>query len=91
MIFVSRQDYSGRSEEFTKMRYTAVTCDPNDFQKERYKLRQSLYGRKTELAIVATMYNESVASRLSNRGLAGSEAEPCAAAAPETTSYSRTR
>lgn len=52
------QDYSGHKEEFTHMRYTAVTEDPNEFQRQRYKLRQTLYGRKTELAIVATMYNE---------------------------------
>jgi len=44
--------------EFTKMRYTAITCDPNDFvvcthnlklepgadnQDDRYTLRQKLY------------------------------------------------
>ncbi|KAJ3358961.1 Chitin synthase, class 2 [Allomyces javanicus] len=43
-------------EEFTKLRYTAATCDPNHFAKQGYQLRQSLYGRKTEL--VVTMYNE---------------------------------
>ncbi|ORY04486.1 hypothetical protein K493DRAFT_311343 [Basidiobolus meristosporus CBS 931.73] len=46
-------------EEFTHMRYTAATCDPNDFLKERYTLRPALYGRSTELFIVMTMYNES--------------------------------
>ncbi|KAI9175604.1 hypothetical protein H9P43_006967 [Blastocladiella emersonii ATCC 22665] len=45
-------------EEFTKLRYTAATCDPNDFAKQGYQLRQSLYGRKTELFLVVTMYNE---------------------------------
>ncbi|EIW73092.1 hypothetical protein TREMEDRAFT_70893 [Tremella mesenterica DSM 1558] len=46
--------------EFTKMRYTAVTCDPNDFVEDRYTLRQKLYDppRQTELFIVITMYNE---------------------------------
>jgi len=55
--------------EFTKMRYTAVTCDPNDFvvcieaarnrgadgQDDGYTLRQKLYdpGRQTELFIVS--------------------------------------
>ncbi|KAJ2486683.1 hypothetical protein IWW37_005530 [Coemansia sp. RSA 2050] len=44
--------------EFTHMRYTAVTCDPNDFANEKYSLRPVLLGRKTELFIVLTMYNE---------------------------------
>ncbi|KAF9159739.1 Chitin synthase, class 2 [Actinomortierella ambigua] len=47
---------SGR--EFEYMRYTAATCDPNDFFKERYTLRPVLYRRQTELFIVMTMYNE---------------------------------
>ena len=45
-------------EEMTKMRYTAATCDPDDFMKSRYSLRPYLYGRQTELFIVMTMYNE---------------------------------
>jgi len=45
-------------EEFTKMRYTAATCDPDDFMSSRYSLRQYLWGRPTELFIVMTMYNE---------------------------------
>ncbi|KIK70522.1 glycosyltransferase family 2 protein [Collybiopsis luxurians FD-317 M1] len=45
-------------EEFSKMRYTAATCDPDDFMKSRYSLRPYLYGRQTELFIVMTMYNE---------------------------------
>ena len=45
-------------EEFTKMRYTAATCDPDDFMSSRYSLRQYLWGRQTELFIVMTMYNE---------------------------------
>ncbi|EJD38050.1 glycosyltransferase family 2 protein [Auricularia subglabra TFB-10046 SS5] len=46
--------------EFTHMRYTAATCDPNDFKEEGYTLRQVLYDppRRTELFIVMTMYNE---------------------------------
>ncbi|KDN43748.1 hypothetical protein RSAG8_05938, partial [Rhizoctonia solani AG-8 WAC10335] len=46
--------------EFTHMRYTAATCDPNDFLEEKYTLRQRLYDppRRTELFIVMTMYNE---------------------------------
>lgn len=45
-------------EEMTTMRYTAATCDPDDFMRSKYSLRPYLYGRKTELFIVMTMYNE---------------------------------
>ncbi|CAG8825897.1 11766_t:CDS:1, partial [Gigaspora rosea] len=45
-------------EEFHTMRYTAVTCDPDDFIQNKYLLRPHIYGRKTELMIVMTMYNE---------------------------------
>jgi chitin synthase len=45
-------------EEMTKMRYTAATCDPDDFMRSKYLLRQYLYNRQTELFIVMTMYNE---------------------------------
>ncbi|KAG0203399.1 Chitin synthase, class 2 [Mortierella sp. GBA30] len=44
--------------EFEYMRYTAATCDPNDFFQERYTLRPTMYHRQTELFIVMTMYNE---------------------------------
>ncbi|KAI9500757.1 glycosyltransferase family 2 protein [Coemansia spiralis] len=44
--------------EFTHMRYTAVTCDPNDFRNKNYTLRPVVMGRETELFIVLTMYNE---------------------------------
>ena len=46
------------SEEMTKLRYTAATCDPDDFMRNKYTLRPYLMGRKTELFIVMTMYNE---------------------------------
>lgn len=45
-------------EEMCKMRYTAATCDPDDFMASRYSLRPYLLGRHTELFIVMTMYNE---------------------------------
>ncbi|KAF9196745.1 Chitin synthase, class 1 [Haplosporangium sp. Z 27] len=48
-------------EEFTHMRYTAATCDPNDFAAENYTLRPLILDqdpRETELFIVLTMYNE---------------------------------
>lgn len=43
--------------EMTRTRYTAVTCDPDDFEKEKFFLRQNESGRTTELFIVITMYN----------------------------------
>ncbi len=47
-------------DEFTHMRYTAATCDPADFIAENFTLRPQLFaqGRRTELFIVITMYNE---------------------------------
>ncbi|KAI9226551.1 MAG: family 2 glycosyltransferase [Piptocephalis tieghemiana] len=45
-------------QEFTHLRYSAVTCDPDDFQAERFTLRPVIYQRPTELAICLTMYNE---------------------------------
>lgn len=47
--------------EFTHMRYTAVTCDPNEFVERGYKLRQQIGNttRETELLICITMYNEN--------------------------------
>ncbi|KAL6710924.1 Chitin synthase, class 2 [Coniothyrium glycines] len=46
--------------EFTHMRYTAVTCDPDDFVDRGYKLRQTVGNpRETELFICITMYNEN--------------------------------
>lgn len=54
--FLPRRD----EMEFTHMRYTAVTCDPDDFVDKGYKLRQSIgrTTRETELFICVTMYNE---------------------------------
>jgi len=45
-------------QEFTHMRYTAATCDPDHFSKERFTLRPALMGRTIELFTVITMYNE---------------------------------
>jgi chitin synthase len=55
--FLPRRD----DTEFTHMRYTAVTCDPNDFVETGYKLRQNIGAspRETELLICVTMYNEN--------------------------------
>ncbi|QRV83038.1 chitin synthase [Ceratobasidium sp. AG-Ba] len=46
------------AEEQTHMRYTAATCDPDDFATSKYSLRPYLMNRQTELFIVMTMYNE---------------------------------
>lgn len=46
------------NQEFSTMRYTAVTCDPDDFINQRFTLRQVMYRRHTELFAVVTMYNE---------------------------------
>lgn len=53
--FLPRRD----DVEFTHMRYTAVTCDPNDFVERGYTLRQNAMSRETELLICVTMYNEN--------------------------------
>ncbi|KAF2468369.1 chitin synthase G [Lindgomyces ingoldianus] len=46
-------------DEFTQMRYTAATCDPNEFTlKNGYNLRPTMYNRHTELMVSITVYNE---------------------------------
>ena len=49
-----------RTKEFSHMRYTAATCDPDEFTLENgWSLRtSSQYGRDTELLIAITYYNE---------------------------------
>ena len=43
------------ADEARHMRYTAATCDPDDFTKENgWSLRASNYGRDTELLIAVT-------------------------------------
>ena len=44
-------------DEFSQLRYTAATCEPDDFELEGYTLRPKIYNRETELFIVMTMYN----------------------------------
>lgn len=46
--------------EVMKMRYTAVTCDPDEFERNGFFLRQNESGRKTELFICVTMFNVRV-------------------------------
>ncbi|OJJ40041.1 hypothetical protein ASPWEDRAFT_189665 [Aspergillus wentii DTO 134E9] len=54
-----REAEEGFSEEFTHMRYTAATCDPDEFTlRNGYNLRPAMYNRHTELLIAITYYNE---------------------------------
>lgn len=47
------------TDEFSNMRYTAATCDPNDFTlRHGYNLRARIENRHTELMIAITYYNE---------------------------------
>ncbi|KAJ3329318.1 Chitin synthase, class 2, partial [Blyttiomyces sp. JEL0837] len=50
---------SEHGEEFTKLRYTAITCKASEFADQGYTLRPKIYGRETKIAVVITMYNES--------------------------------
>ncbi|KAI0595860.1 chitin synthase [Biscogniauxia sp. FL1348] len=53
------RDAESGTGEFVNMRYTAATCDPNDFTlKNGYDLRPRMYNRHTELLIAITYYNE---------------------------------
>ncbi|RAH66316.1 chitin synthase [Aspergillus aculeatinus CBS 121060] len=52
-------DASISPEEFTHLRYTAATCDPDEFTlRNGYNLRPAMYNRHTELLIAITYYNE---------------------------------
>ncbi|KAG9245071.1 chitin synthase 2 [Calycina marina] len=55
-----RVDSQGNAiEEFTHLRYTAATCDPDEFNlKNGYNLRPVMFNRHTELLIAVTYYNE---------------------------------
>lgn len=52
--FLPRRDH----DEFTYMRYTAATTDPNDFVTGGFSLRPAIYEREIQLCICVTMYNE---------------------------------
>ncbi|OCH87189.1 glycosyltransferase family 2 protein [Obba rivulosa] len=47
--------------EFTHVRYSAATCEPDQFEAKGFTLRQKLpaYARPTKLFIVVTMFNEN--------------------------------
>lgn len=58
-ILPKYRDVEAGSTEFTHMRYTAATVDPDDFTiKNGYNLRPAEYKRQTELLISVTYYNE---------------------------------
>lgn len=46
-------------DEYSHMRYTAATCEPDEFEAKGFTLRPKIFNRKTELFIVMTMYNVS--------------------------------
>ncbi|MBW0494345.1 hypothetical protein O181_034060 [Austropuccinia psidii MF-1] len=51
--------YIGETTEFSHMRYSAVTCDPDEFTRQAgWTLRPENYGRKIELLVAITYYNE---------------------------------
>lgn len=56
-----------KEKEFSMMRYSAVTCDPNEFAANNYTLRPQLMNRETELFIVMTMYNVRCAQKIYER------------------------
>ncbi|KAF7320160.1 hypothetical protein MKEN_00800500 [Mycena kentingensis (nom. inval.)] len=61
---------SESSTEFSHMRYSAATVDPDDFTEENgWSLRARNYGRETELLVAVTSYNED--SQLYSRTLHG--------------------
>ncbi|KAJ7770930.1 glycosyltransferase family 2 protein [Mycena maculata] len=56
---IESQYAANKSTEFSHMRYSAATCDPDDFTEANgWSLRAKNYGRDTELLIAVTSYNE---------------------------------
>lgn len=52
-------DVESGSTEFTHLRYTAATVDPDDFNESHgYTLRAKDYGRETEILVAVTYYSE---------------------------------
>ena len=43
-------------KEFTHLRYTAATCDPDQYANDGFTLRPAEMGRQTEMFVVMTMY-----------------------------------
>lgn len=59
--FAEAHGTSINQREFTYMRYSAATCDPDEFSNREFTLRQRCYNvaRETEILIAITVYNES--------------------------------
>lgn len=56
---IEAQYSNTKTTEFTHMRYTAATCDPDEFtEADGWTLRTKMYNRETELLIAVTSYNE---------------------------------
>jgi len=54
-----RYRHSQSTTEFSHLRYTAATCDPDFFTPANgYALRQRIFNRETELLIAVTSFNE---------------------------------
>lgn len=43
-------------DEMEKLRYSAATCDPDEFMRKKFSLRPYLYGRKTELFVRSSLF-----------------------------------
>ncbi|KAF8919932.1 chitin synthase-domain-containing protein [Mucidula mucida] len=54
MLVLPRQ----ATRETQATQYSMIFCDPDDFPKQNYPIRQILYRRVTEIFVVITMYNE---------------------------------
>lgn len=52
--FLSRRG----DDEFMSMRYTAATCDADEFPRSNFNVRPALLNRHTEIFIAITLYNE---------------------------------
>ncbi|CAG8839026.1 7187_t:CDS:1, partial [Racocetra persica] len=39
-------------DEFTHIRYTAITSNPDEFEGKKYSIRQNNYNRDTEIMVV---------------------------------------
>ena len=55
---LSDVQYTKGDDEFTHTKYTAVTCEPDQFPL-KYQLRATRNQRQTKIALVITMYNET--------------------------------
>ncbi|KAK8102966.1 hypothetical protein PG984_016112 [Apiospora sp. TS-2023a] len=56
---VARYRDTEKIGEFTRMRYTPATCDPNDFTlRNGYSLRPRILKRRTQLLVCVTCFNE---------------------------------